>query len=78
MLLFLALKSTLLCLRGTRRGKGNLGSGEDLGFTLDELGLWANVTKNMYFIYTSHWVGGFSPQQFVFPFIYSPLYSYEI
>ena len=36
---FLALKSTLLCLRGTRRGKGNLGSGEDFGFTLDELGL---------------------------------------
>ena len=36
---FLSLKSTLLCLRGTRRGKGNLGSGEDFGFTLDELGL---------------------------------------
>ena len=36
---FLALKSTLLCLRGTRRGRGNLGSGEDFGFTLDELGL---------------------------------------
>ena len=36
---FLSLKSTLLCLRGTRRGKWNLGSGEDFGFTLDELGL---------------------------------------
>ena len=36
---FLSLKSTLLCLRDTRRGKGNLGSGEDFGFTLDELGL---------------------------------------
>ena len=36
---FISLKSTLLCLRGTRRGKENLGSGEDFGFTLDELGL---------------------------------------
>ena len=37
---FLALKATLLCLRGSRRGKGNVGEqGEDFGYTLDQLGL---------------------------------------
>ena len=38
---FFALKATLLCLRGSRKGKGNIEieQGEDFGFTLDELGL---------------------------------------
>ena len=37
---FLAQKATLLCLRGSRRGKGNVGEqGEDFGFSLDQLGL---------------------------------------
>ena len=36
---FLALKATLLCLRGSRSITKNVESGEDFGFTLDELGL---------------------------------------
>ena len=36
---FMALKATLLCLRGSRRGKGVPDSGEDFGFSLNELGL---------------------------------------
>ena len=38
---FFALKATLLCLRGSRRGKGEVidHGGEDIGFALDELGL---------------------------------------
>ena len=38
---FFALKATLLCLRGSRKGKGNIEieQGEDFGFTLNELGL---------------------------------------
>ena len=36
---FFALKATLLCLRGSRSGKANAESGEDFGFSLDELGL---------------------------------------
>ena len=35
---FLALKATLLCLRGSR-GKGNYEEGDDFSFSLDELGL---------------------------------------
>jgi hypothetical protein len=36
---FMALRATLLCLRGSRRGKGVVENGEDFGFILDELGL---------------------------------------
>ena len=36
---FLALKATLLSLRGSRSITKNVESGEDFGFTLDELGL---------------------------------------
>ena len=36
---FMSLKATLLCLRGSRRGKGIVGNGDDFGFTLNELGL---------------------------------------
>ena len=36
---FLALKATLLCLRGTRCNHRNVEIGEDFGFTLNELGL---------------------------------------
>ena len=36
---FMASKATLLCLRGSRRGKGVLDSGEGFGFSLNELGL---------------------------------------
>ena len=36
---FLALKATLLCLRGSRGQNTNIENGEDFGFTLDELGL---------------------------------------
>ena len=36
---FLSLKATLLCLRGSRRGKGVVESGEDFSFSLDELGI---------------------------------------
>ena len=36
---FMSLKATLLCLRGSRRGKAIVGSGDDFGFTLNELGL---------------------------------------
>ena len=36
---FLALKSTLLCLRGSRSTFKNIEHGEDFGFTLGELGL---------------------------------------
>ena len=36
---FLALKATLLCLRGSRRINKNIEYGEDFGFSLDELGL---------------------------------------
>ena len=36
---FLALKATLLCLRGSRSITKNVENGEDFGFTLDELGL---------------------------------------
>ena len=36
---FLALKATLLCLRGSRRLNKNIEHGEDFGFSLDELGL---------------------------------------
>ena len=36
---FLSLKATLLCLRGSRRGKGLVESGEDFIFSLDELGI---------------------------------------
>ena len=45
---FFALKATLLCLRGSRRGKGEVidHGGEDIGFALDELGL-----KTMMMIY---------------------------
>ena len=35
---FLALKATLLCLRGSR-GKANYEQGDDFSFSLDELGL---------------------------------------
>ena len=38
---FLALKSTLLCLRGSRSINRNVESGEDFGFSLDELGIGA-------------------------------------
>ena len=36
---FLALKATLLCLRGSRSINNNVEEGEDFGFTLNELGL---------------------------------------
>ena len=36
---FMALKAKLLCLCGSRRGKGVPDSGEDFGFSLNELGL---------------------------------------
>ena len=36
---FLSLKATLLCLRGSRRGKGVVECGEDFSFSLDELGI---------------------------------------
>ena len=36
---YLSLKATLLCLRGSRRGKGVVESGEDFNFSLDEYGI---------------------------------------
>ena len=36
---FLALKATLLCLRGSRKINQNFEHGEDFGFSLDELGM---------------------------------------
>ena len=54
--LSLSLKSTFLCLRGTHRGKGNLGSREDIRFTLDELGLWV-IVRNMNFLHSWENIG---------------------